>query len=73
MKITGCRINYGPSAKRELFDLLPRSIERMISANKDQNFDFKTPSQDLEVGFFSGFMIWLALGLFVIFVVVLLS
>ena len=39
----------------------------------DQNFDFKTPLKDLEVGFFSGFMIWLALGLFVILVVVLLG
>ncbi len=39
----------------------------------DQNFDFKTPLKDLEVGFFSGFMIWLAIGLFVILVVVLLG
>jgi hypothetical protein len=41
MKITGCRVNYGPSAKRELFELLPRSIQRMISQNSGQNFDFK--------------------------------
>jgi hypothetical protein len=41
MKITGCRINYGAGAKRELFELLPRSIERMINQNSGQNFDFK--------------------------------
>jgi hypothetical protein len=41
MKITGCRINYGAAAKRELFELLPRSIERMINQNSGQNFDFK--------------------------------
>ena len=41
MKITGCRVNYGPVAKKELFELLPRSIERMISGNVDQSFDFK--------------------------------
>jgi LysM repeat protein len=39
----------------------------------DQNFDFNSPSKDLEIGFFSGFMIWLALGLLVILVVVLLG
>jgi hypothetical protein len=41
MKITGCRVNYGPSAKKELFELLPRSIERMVNNNDDQSFDFK--------------------------------
>ena len=41
MKITGCRVNYGASAKKELFELLPRSIERMINDNSGQNFDFK--------------------------------
>lgn len=41
MKVTGCRINYGAAAKRELFELLPRAIQRMITQNRDQNFDFK--------------------------------
>ena len=41
MKITGCRVNYGASAKKELFELLPRSIERMITSNSGQSFDFK--------------------------------
>jgi hypothetical protein len=41
MKITGCRVNYGQGAKKELFELLPRSIERMINSNSGQNFDFK--------------------------------
>ncbi len=41
MKITGCRVNYGASAKKELFELLPRSIERMINSNSGQSFDFK--------------------------------
>ena len=42
MKITGCRVNYGPVAKKELFELLPRSIERMISPfYVNGNFDPK--------------------------------
>ncbi len=41
MKIKGCRINFGKDAKKELFELLPKAIERMISKNKNQNFDFK--------------------------------
>ena len=41
MKITGCRVNYGAAAKRELFELLPRAIQRMITQNMGQNFDFK--------------------------------
>lgn len=41
MKITGCRVNYGAGTKRGLFELLPRSIERMINQNSGQNFDFK--------------------------------
>jgi len=41
MEITGCRVNYGPSAKKELFELLPRSIERMINGNVGQSFDFR--------------------------------
>ena len=56
MKITGCRVNYGPSAKKELFELLPRSIERMLDRNSDRNnpamrewiaqsFDFKIELQ----------------------------
>ena len=47
MKITGCRVNYGPSAKKELFELLPRSIERMLDKNSDQSFDFKI---ELQIG-----------------------
>jgi len=45
MKITGCRVNYGPVAKKELFELLPRSIERMINSNVGQSFDFKIELQ----------------------------
>jgi len=45
MKITGCRVNYGPVAKKELFELLPRSIERMLDKNSDQSFDFKIELQ----------------------------
>jgi hypothetical protein len=41
MEITGCRVNYGSSAKKELFELLPRSIERMINGNVGQSFDFR--------------------------------
>jgi hypothetical protein len=39
MKIIGCRINFG--SKRELFELLPATIVRIIESNTDQNFDFK--------------------------------
>lgn len=39
MKITGCRVNYGPSAKKELFELLPRSIIRVLTGEKQSRED----------------------------------